>query len=87
MYYCEKCGATWDEPFMPMSLVQEVVALRRSDRPLAATQRLQSVCPNLKDAKAIAMHITLEPGKCHRCSADLTVARSCSKCGSFNYDW
>lgn len=87
MRHCENCGVVWDEPHLPESLVHEVLQLRRSNKTLLAAKRLSGGCSELRHAKAIAMHITLEPGKCHRCGAQLRVPRECPKCNAFNYDW
>ena len=85
--HCEKYGAAWDEPYLSPALLQEIKSLRRSNRTLAAAQRLRHAGAVVKDAKAIAVHITLEPGKCHRCGMRLTISRNCPNCRSFNYDW
>jgi hypothetical protein len=42
-----------------------------------------------RDATAIALHITHEPGACHSCSYPLTGEPTdhCPFCQAVNYDW
>jgi hypothetical protein len=86
--HCEKCGAVWDEPAVLWSVpTEEIAALFRTAGALKTAARLRETGASLHDAKAIAFHITAEPGVCHRCRADLRGRSRCSKCQSFNYDW
>jgi hypothetical protein len=43
---------------------------------------------DLREAKALSLHITGERGKCHRCGASVAGEISvCSNCRSANIDW
>jgi tRNA(Ile2) C34 agmatinyltransferase TiaS len=44
---------------------------------------------SLRDAKAIVIHITQEPERCHRCKQPLEGApvSLCPSCRALDYDW
>jgi hypothetical protein len=88
---CDRCGATWLSPTAIAAAVsQEVASFVRSGDPIAAIRRLREVTGlGLRDAKAVELHITREPGKCQRCGDALTACAVvvCASCRSLNYDW
>jgi hypothetical protein len=43
---------------------------------------------DLREAKALLLHVTREPGKCHRCGTSVIAEISvCTNCRSANLDW
>ena len=89
--YCDRCGATWSSPSaLAPAIGQEVAMLIRRGDAISAIRRLrESAGLGLRDAKAVELHITREPGKCQRCGAALESSGvvACSRCRSLNYDW
>ncbi|MCI0377087.1 MAG: hypothetical protein L0215_05750 [Gemmataceae bacterium] len=72
---CERYGVSWLSPTVIAPAVsQEVASLLRSGNPIAAIRRLREETGlGLPDAKAVALHVTREPGKCQRCGAALAA--------------
>ncbi len=88
---CGNCGASWTEPDMLTDEQRcEVAALVRSGTEIAAMRQIREGNQlSLRDAKAIALHITRTPGTCHRCSYPLggEATAHCPYCRAINYDW
>jgi rubrerythrin len=62
----------------------------RAGNSIIAMQHITAKSPlNLRDAKAIALHITQDSGTCHHCSYPLTgeATDHCPFCQAVNYDW
>ena len=87
---CKECGGSWNSPAaFQHSARHELAFLFRSDRKtegIAELTRLTKV--SLRDAKGIALHISRERGKCHRCGEllDGIWLTDCKRCGAINYD-
>jgi hypothetical protein len=88
---CDRCGAAWVSPtVIPQAVSQEVASLLRGGNPIAAIRRLREETGlGPRDAKALQLHITREPGICQQCGAPLTAGAVvvCARCRSLNYDW
>jgi hypothetical protein len=88
---CEQCGATWHSPTaIATTVARDVALLSRSGDSLAAIRRLlEATGLELRDAKAVQLHVTRTPGKCQRCGAMLVGGgmTACAQCRSLNYDW
>jgi hypothetical protein len=88
---CDRCGATWLSPegLDPIA-AHEIASLVRGGDRIAAIRRLRAATGlELRDAKAVVMHVTPRPGQCQRCGAVLAAGGgvACPGCGSLNYDW
>jgi hypothetical protein len=62
----------------------------RSGNMITAMRQIVEDSPlGLRDAKGIALHITREPQRCHRCKQSLEGApvSVCPSCRALNYDW
>lgn len=66
-----------------------VAARRRGSKPLEAMRLLKELGASVAASKAVVMHITLQPGQCHRCRASLSpgTVTPCGKCHALNFDW
>jgi len=88
---CEKCGLAWTDPDMLIEPIRRMAASWvPAGRNVNAMKVMTAESPlNLHDAKAIAVHITQEPGACHECSYLLTgeATDHCPFCQAVNYDW
>ncbi len=88
---CERCGVTWLSPTHLDSVVAREVASQIRRNLLIGIRHLmkKSEGLGLPDAKAVAHHVTREPGKCQRCGAALasTGIVTCPKCRALNYNW
>ena len=88
---CDRCGGTWLSPdALDPAVKSEVASLVRVGNPILAIRRMRKATGlGLKDAKAIRLHVTREPGKCPWCGAILpnAIVVSCSRCRSLNYNW
>ena len=80
----------FEVPSLSASEQSSVAELARARQVMAAMQLLHKISGiELRDAKAVEMHITRSHGICHWCSGPLEGAgqTECPKCGSLNFDW
>lgn len=43
---------------------------------------------DVREGKALVVHLTITPGKCHRCNSGVPHGETlCSKCHAANLDW
>ena len=86
---CPKCRTTIVWP-ADLSITQkgEIAEAARADR-LGAVQLIRlRYLTDLRQAKALALHITSSGSKCHKCSAGVgTGELNCPKCRSLNLNW
>ena len=86
---CPKCRTTiaWPDDLSngQKASIAEAVRAKR----LAAVQFIQSrYLPDLREAKALALHIASAGNKCHKCSGGVREGEAnCPKCGSLNLNW
>jgi hypothetical protein len=85
--FCPKANVVW-----PASLPSEEksrIAAEVRESPLAAVKlNHERFGLDLREAKALAFHITKKPGECHRCHRSLQDEVSvCEQCRSANLDW
>lgn len=86
---CPRCRTvvTWPSPLGDGDKTSIAETARSSA--LEGTKRLHDQFGlGLRQAKAVALHITPVPGRCHRCKAPVSGAVSiCPNCRSANLDW
>ena len=65
----------------------ELAAVVRQDsvQGIRFAERAFSLGP--RESKVLVLHITREPGKCHRCGALVQAGESVCSCHSVNLDW
>jgi hypothetical protein len=86
---CPKCRTcvVWPESLTPAgaAALADVVRTDTSEGARFAHQKLGL---DLREAKALALHITSTKGVCHRCKSQVIGSESvCTKCRSANLDW
>ncbi len=88
---CGNCGASWLAPDMlTQALQSSIAAWARARNNVLAIQNIRANSSlSFRDAQAIVLHITQEPGTCHECSYPLTGEPTdhCPFCQAVNYDW
>jgi hypothetical protein len=86
---CPKCKAC---VVLPSASTEEqrieFASIARTD-PIEAIRHARDVFNlDIREAKALTLHVTLQIGKCHRCKTPVTDKQSvCAKCRSANLDW
>ena len=65
----------------------EFAAIVRSDsvQGIRLAESAFSLSP--REANALVLHVTLEPGKCQRCGRDVDAGESVCLCRSVNLNW
>ncbi len=87
-FECRKCFPTNVPDDWTIEKKNEVASLVRNTNPISAIQYFRPIGMLLTDAKAIALHITLEKGYCHQCKTNLVEYEGkCPKCKRLNLDW
>jgi hypothetical protein len=86
------CGKCRTCIILPDSISEEdkhkVADLCHADQRMEAIRHLRMSClPDLREAKAIVIHVTGAKGICHRCRSPLKGNETCPKCKSLNLDW
>ncbi len=87
---CKRCRASFPLPELTDAERERVASSLREGQHIGAIQLLRQIAGfNLRDAKAVEMHITPKPGVCVRCHGPLPSSgqMECPKCGSLNLDW
>lgn len=88
---CRRCGCMAD--FVEPEHVAERAELNRvlcTCGPMAFMQRCREITGcELRNAKAVSLHMTKTQGKCHWCNSPIPVVTysDCPKCGAFNIWW
>jgi hypothetical protein len=89
--HCSRCGGSWRSPTtLDTAAREEIAGILRSQKPMPAIKALRAAGGlSLRDAKAVMIHMTLQPRTCHRCRGSLSGAAvvTCESCRSLNYDW
>jgi ribosomal protein L40E len=88
--YCRRCKASFEFPALSDSDRVRIVDLVRRGPRFGAMQLLHRITGiELRDAKGVVMHMTLQLGICHRCHRPLPSSRQieCPKCDSLYFDW
>jgi len=87
--FCPKCrtNVVWPSSLSPEDKSKIAAEVRES--PLAAVKlNHEHFGLNLREAKALAFHVTKKRGECHRCHRPLQEEVSiCGQCRSTNLDW
>ena len=87
--FCPKCktNVIWPPSLSPEEKSTIAAEVRAS--PLAAVKlNHERFGLNLREAKALAFHVTKKRGECHRCHRSLQDEVSiCGQCRSANLDW
>jgi hypothetical protein len=68
----------------------DAAKLCRRARPMEAIALVQrSAKLDIRRAKAIVLHVTKEPARCHRCGEPVVPHQTsvCAACGRVNVDW
>jgi uncharacterized OB-fold protein len=86
---CPKCGqnVVWPEE-LAAHRRKELAAVSRRSR-LEGVKFAHSILAlDLREAKALALHVTNEGHRCHRCGSPVVGELSvCTTCRSANLDW
>jgi len=88
--YCTRCQTLVRTPeSLSIEDFRRAVALRRSGHTLEAVTALVSTRSiDLGEAKSLVFHITISPGKCHRCQKALAVgSETCPTCHCVVFDF
>ena len=89
--YCRRCRASFKLPLLVDPDRARIVELARSRDVMGAMRLIlkQASDIDLRDAKAVEMHITYKPGICNRCTRPLPRAGQleCPNCGGLNFNW
>ena len=87
--FCPKCKANVVWPASLSSEEKSRFAVEARESPLAAVKLThERLGLNLREAKALAFHVTKKRGECHRCHRPLQGEASvCGQCRSANLDW
>jgi hypothetical protein len=88
---CARCGGELSQ-FARLSAEErgKVGAQHRATGTIRTIGLLRDLGVMMQSAKAIAQHLTLTPGQCHRCKEPLAGSSDyvvCPKCQSLNFDW
>ncbi|HEX9398037.1 MAG TPA: hypothetical protein VF943_14985 [Burkholderiales bacterium] len=86
---CGQCQSVviWPATVAPAEKAAVAAAARRD--PTAAARMVESQYGfDEREGRALAVHVTRQPGTCHRCSAKITGAEVlCPKCHAANLNW
>jgi Zn finger protein HypA/HybF involved in hydrogenase expression len=87
--FCPKCKANVVWPASLSSAEKSGIAAEVRENLLAAVKlNHERFSLNLREAKALAFHVTKKHGECHRCHRPLQDEVSvCGLCRSANLDW
>jgi hypothetical protein len=86
---CLRCGVlvVWPEALSP-DAASEMARTCRVSRVEGARYAHDRLGLGLREAKALSLHVTFEPNRCHWCGSHIDeVATICSQCSSANLDW
>ena len=88
-FQCGRCRTTWTCPALTIEQRDEVAGLVRRKRILEPFSIFRSVGFTPVAAKRTMEHITIVPGKCHKCSRVLPEdsERVVCRCRSLNLNW
>jgi len=87
---CGRCRGEWSRPIgLTASVKRNALELRLVPSIAEPTALLARSGLSMRDAKAVALHLSTERSACHRCgsvldSGDVVV---CGECRALNYDW
>ena len=87
---CEKCKTTLVLPSsLSPKLRRKAASLRRTEKSVEAIDILNKEGGlDLREAKALVLHIPQDPGICNKCGAALEPSTEvCPKCRSINLNW
>jgi hypothetical protein len=87
---CKRCGTVLVLPeSLDVAARREAARLRQSDQPMAAIDYLRGEhYLDLREAKAVMMHIPQTAGVCHRCRGPVVAGDSvCPKCHCVSLNW
>jgi len=88
--HCKRCGASFPLPELADAERNRVASSVRDGQHIQEIQLLRQFAGfDLRDGKAVEMHITRTRGVCVRCRGQLPISgqTECPKCGSLNLDW
>ena len=88
--HCKRCRASFPLPALADAERERVASSVREGQHIQAIQLLRQLAGvDLRDGKAVEMHITRTRGICVRCRGALPTSgrTECPKCGSLNLDW
>jgi hypothetical protein len=86
---CRKCrqNVVWPES-LSTDEKRQIADVSRKSRAEGASLAKLKLRLELREAKVLSLHISREPGSCHRCGHPVTGEVSiCSNCRSANLDW
>lgn len=86
---CPRCMGPIILPASPTDAQRaDFAELARTDSMQAIRHARDVFDLDIREAKALTLHVTLVIGKCHRCGLAVTDRESiCTKCNSVNLDW
>jgi|SRR5687767_6196453 len=88
--HCKRCGASFPFPELPNAERERIAGAVRAGRHIEAIRLLREFTGvDLRDGKAIEMHITRTSGICVRCRGHLSATgqTECPNCDALNLDW
>lgn len=88
--HCKRCRVSFPLPALPDPDRDRVASSVREGQHIQAIQLLRQLAGfDLRDGKAVEMHITRARGVCVRCGGQLPTSgqTECPRCGSLNLDW
>ena len=89
VFECARCRTTWTCPTLTITQRGEIAGLVRGKRILEPFSVFRSAGFTPAAAKRTMEHITIIPGKCHKCSRVLSEdqERVVCRCRSLNLNW
>ena len=87
---CHRCRVSFPLPRISEAERARLVSAVRAGQHVETIQLLRELAGfDLRDGKAVEVHITRRPGICVRCRTPLPSRgqTECPKCGSLNLDW
>ena len=87
---CIRCHYELIIPDFTNDQKRELLDMKRAGLDLQVVQRIKNIAKiDLKDSKALMMHINQNYGRCHRCNYDNLITENviCPKCKSVNTNW
>ena len=88
---CQRCGADVPMPNLSAEMKRKIIGIAHRVSRIRALMELRDQAGlGLAEAKSVAMHLSDEGHKCHRCHGDLFDEKDvvdCPKCRSLNLRW
>lgn len=86
---CARCGTSWSCPTLSVERRREVADLVRRKQLLDVFALFRELGFTVAGAKHTSLHITMQPGACHKCRRALPTdgEQVVCRCRSLNLNW